>query len=493
MGDISRRFFLGGVAALTAGAARSEAPLTSPRPVPRLNTISRQAAGNIGDLIAQAQLSGKVGCVVANAQTGEVLGSHNPLLPLPPASVAKAVTAVYGLDALGAEHRFTTRLIASGPLANGRLDGDLVLAGGGDPELDTNALGDMARELKAAGLREVTGRFLVYAGALPYQKMIDPDQPDHLGYNPSVSGVNLNFNRVHFQWTKSGAGWAVSMDARTDRFRPDVTMARMRVVNRSSPVYTYDQEGDIDSWTVASGALGNNGSRWLPVRRPDLYAGEVFQTLARAHGIVLKPAESVARLPGGTVLVEHRSAQLADITRGMLLHSTNLTAEAIGLSASIARGESPRSLEASAKEMNRWMQRGLGAKRPQLTDHSGLSDDSRITARDMTEMLTRLGAGSALHGLMKVVEPLDAKGNGAPGYSIRAKTGTLNFVSSLAGYITLERGPPLAFAIFTGDIPARDAIAREDRERPDGARAWNRRSRWLQKMLIQRWAEIYSI
>ena len=129
------------------------------------------------------------------------------------------------------------------------------------------------------GLKEVRGAFQVYDGALPNLDEIDETQLDQLGYNPAMSGLNLNFNRVHFEWKTQGGNYSVTMDARSDKYRPDVTMARMQIVNRAAPLYTYTDGGNVDQWTVAKGALGNGGSRWLPVRYPALYAGEVFATL----------------------------------------------------------------------------------------------------------------------------------------------------------------------------------------------------------------------
>ncbi|MCP5036601.1 MAG: D-alanyl-D-alanine carboxypeptidase/D-alanyl-D-alanine-endopeptidase [Rhodobacteraceae bacterium] len=479
---------------MAAGQLWANAPLTSIRPVPRAREVTRAVARPVESLIARADLGGKLGYVVADARTGKVLETKNPLLPLPPASVAKAVTAAYGLETLGADYHFRTRLIATGPLEGGRLNGDLVLIGGGDPVMDTNDLADMARSLKAAGVNEVTGKFKVFAGALPYQRQIDKEQPDHLGYNPSVSGVNLNFNRVYFQWKRAASGYNVTMDARSDKYRPEVAISRMQVVERDMPVYTYRQDGDIDHWTVARGALGDAGSRWLPVRRPDIYAGEVFQSLARSHGIRLSPPVEVNRSPGGTVLVEHRSASLSAITKLMLKYSTNLTAEVIGLTASSARGHSPRSLSSSARMMNSWMKESLGTKHAKMADHSGLSDASRLSAIDMVKALVQTGSGGQLHGLMKEVVPVDEAGRQSPNaaHSIRAKTGTLNFVSSLAGYETTQSGRPLVFAIFTADMERRGAIKRSDRERPEGARGWSRSSRWLQHQLLNRWADLYD-
>ena len=109
-----------------------------------------------------------VAVAVADAATGEILESSNPALVLPPASVTKAVTAVYALETLGGAHRFTTRIVATGPVVDGKVQGDLVLEGGGDPGLDTDALGDMARQLKAAGVSGVTGGFKVCSTCLLY-------------------------------------------------------------------------------------------------------------------------------------------------------------------------------------------------------------------------------------------------------------------------------------------------------------------------------------
>ncbi len=75
---------------------------------------------------------------------------------------------------------------------------------------------------------------------------------------------------------------------------------------------------------------------------------------------------------------------------------------------------------------------------------------------------------------------------------VRAKTGTLNFVSGLAGYMTAKDGTELAFAIFVADTRAREKIKRNDRDRPQGARGWNKRAKVLQQRLIERWGAVYG-
>lgn len=499
-GKISRRALLGGLAAAGLGqsafAQSALAPLTSLRPTPRGSDLLKTYQPPLSELVVQSGIKGKVSAQVADVKTGLVLESHNPLRRLPPASVAKALTACYALDVLGPGYHFETRVLAAGPITDGRLDGDLILAGGGDPTLDTNALADMARRLREeAGLTEVTGKFLIWDGALPSLFGIDKDQPDQVGYNPGVSGLNLNFNRVHFEWKRSGDGYRVTMDARSDTLRPEVRTARMRIEPRKHPIYTYSDAGSYDNWTVARGALGKNGSRWLPVRKPALYAAEVFQTLARANGIALKSGEKIDVLPAdATALVTHQSKSLRIVLRDMLRYSTNITAECVGMTATKARVGTVTSLSTSAKAMNTWASETLGMLSPAFVDHSGLGDDSRISARDMVIALIAARKAMGIKPLLRAhpMRTEDRKVIEDHPVKVHAKTGTLNFVSGLGGFIDLPDGTELAFACFSADLPRRDALTRAERERPPGGKSYATQARRLQQRMLARWGLVYS-
>lgn len=485
-----------------ASGALANAPARSLRPVLRpggggatAQVAAKAAVPEAEALIQAAGLgAGRVGFAVADAKTGLMLEAHDGDLGQPPASVTKTVTALYALDALGAGYRFVTDLIATGPVVNGVLKGDLVLSGGGDPTLDTDALADMARRLKAAGVRRVAGVFKVWGGALPQLHEIDRNQPDHVGYNPAISGIALNFNRVHFEWKRGGNGWVTAMDARSKRYRPVVSMATMRIVNRDLPVYTYQEKNGTDRWTVASKALGKGGSRWLPVRQPEIYAGEVFRALAGAQGITLGRPRLARARPGGTALVQQASVELREVLRDMLKYSNNLTAEMVGLAASRARGGKPGSLKASAQVMNRWAVQTLGMRDARLVDHSGLGEDSRLTAADLTQALVRAHTEGTLKPILKKIAMRHDNGKVNKSHPIKvfAKTGTLNFVSCLAGYMVAPDGTEMAFAIFAADQKARAQIKRGDRERPRGARGWNKRAKKLQQKLIERWGALYG-
>ena len=488
---ISRRGMLAGLLAGVAGPVWGEAAGFAPgspdwpRPVQRPVRLSASEK-----LVEAARLGGVTGFVVADVATGEVLEAFGETVALPPASVSKAVTAVFALERLGPAHRFATQVMAVGTIADGVLDGDLLLVGGGDPTLDTDHLGDLVAALAATGLRQVTGRFVAVTGALPALDRIAADQPDHVGYNPGVSGLNLNFNRVHFEWRRAQDDWAIAMDARAERFVPPVKMARMAVVVREAPLFTLAVSPGVEDWTVARGALGQDGSRWLPVRQPGVYVAEVFQTLARAQGIDLPRAEVVAQVTDGARrLVEHRSAPLTEVLRDMLRFSTNLTAEAVGLASSEAG-----TLHGSGAVMTGWAARRLGIA-ARFVDHSGLEGDSRVTALDMMRALRTADRGGVpLRGLLRNMGVRDDKNRVIEGHpaKVRAKSGTLNFVSGLAGFIEPQSRRDLCFAVFSADVPRREALALAYRDDPEGGQAWTKRARALQSQLVRRWAEAYG-
>lgn len=497
MTEVTRRWVVSALLAGVALPACANAPSRSPVP-PTRPTGTAAAAGRAAaapeELIQAARLGGRVAFAVAEASSGRILEAHDPDLGQPPASVVKAVTSVYALETLGESFRFGTRLVATGPVSGGQVAGDLLLVGGGDPTLGTDGLADMAADLRARGITSVSGRFLVHGGALPSVGRIDRNQPDHVAYNPAISGLNLNFNRVQFRWRRAGGSHEVIMEAPDARHNVRVGMAEMSVANRQVPVYTYADTGASDRWTVARAALGDGGSRWLPVRHPELYAGDVFRSLARAQGITLPPPQlAPAGAVAGSTLVERSSAPLRTILSDMMRFSTNLTAEVVGLAAGQRRG-GVNSLAQSGQRMTDWAVQRFGIAGARLVDHSGLGDASRLSPAQMVRLLCAQGTEANLRGLMRDHPMRDRQGNPMPNHPVQvnAKTGTLNFVSGLAGYVSKSSGPDLAFAIFTADEATRSRIAGDDRERPAGGSEWAGRSRRLQQQLIERWAAVYS-
>jgi len=501
---LSRRRLLGGIAGgLAVGLAApalAVAPASSPRPPARplmpgaAQLRPAAAVPSLEGLIDAARLGGQTGVMALDLASGTVLEAHAADIALPPASVAKAPTALYALFALGLEHRFATRVLASGgSIDGGVLRGDLILQGGGDPVLQTAELARLAQRLIELGLRRVEGRLLVDDTALPSILAIAGDQPVQAGYNPAVAGLNLNFNRVHFGWQNAAGGLNLSMDARSQREVPPVSVIGVEAVARQNPIYTHSNAGAREMWTVARPALTGTGSRWLPVRRPALYAGDVLRALLAVRGCTV-PAPQATTAAGGAILAEHRSAPLPEVMREMLQFSTNITAEAAGLAASRRQNAQVGTLPQSGAQMGQWIAARYGVQGMRFVDHSGLNVDSRVSAGAMARFLVAAGREGVLPDMLREHTMRDAQGREVRNHPVRvrAKTGTLYFASGLGGYARTPGGRDIAFAIFSADVDRRARLSGTDSERPAGSREWAQRARGLQQALIERWAAVHS-
>ena len=470
MSGLSRR------ALMAAGAAWLAAP-----------AVARAAAPEpLAGILAASGLGELTGFALADLGTGRIVEAHLQDVLLPPASVAKIVTALYAREALGSDYRFRTRVLGSGPVEAGVLRGDLVLEGGGDPVIDTDALALLAEALRAGGLREVTGRFVVAGGALPAVAMIDAGQPDDAAYNPTISGMNLNFNRVFLAWSPGSSGPALRFSAPGEAHEVPVDLVEGELVAAGPPRLRSEPGREV--WELPRDGMRGSGSVWLPVRTPPAYAGEVFRGLA---GVELPPAEVALAAPGAAMAL-HESPALEAMVRDMLKYSTNLTAETIGLRAGQVRGVAPQDLASSAAAMSAWARGRLGLVRSEFVNHSGLSDRTRVAAGEMVGLLGR-AVELGLPGLLKERPILDARRKPVeiPGVSVVSKTGTMDFVSGLAGYIDGPRR--LAFAIFAADPARRARIRPEERANPPGAAAWATRARAQEQALLRRWAGLYAV
>ena len=116
-------------AALSAGAARAAGPKDVPAPKLRPDTVPPTPKQPYEKMIEQARLDGKTSFLVMDANSGEVLQEHQSHSGLPPASVVKALTALYAMDVLGGDHVFETKVFGTGYLDGEVLNGDLILVG----------------------------------------------------------------------------------------------------------------------------------------------------------------------------------------------------------------------------------------------------------------------------------------------------------------------------------------------------------------------------
>lgn len=500
---ISRRMLIGaGFAALAWGAQAVEiarAPVPAPRPA-EIAQLGLPQPVSGAHLKARFGHSGVAGWMLVDLESGAVLEAYKPDEGFAPASVAKLPTALYALETLGAAHRFETRLLATGPVKNEVLQGDLILAGGHDPELDTDALVPLLLAAQKYGFRKITGRFLVDGGGAVRIPSIDANQAVDSGYSPAISGLNLNFNRVRLRWQGRRGMGKITLTAKAERLDPAVSRIKVEPV-KAGPTYRHMTREGGEIWQIARRAFAKRkGERWLPVKEPELYAGDVLRGLAKTYGIAL-PAPELGTAPeDARELARVESRELTPILRDMLKYSTNLTAEVVGVAASRAVGIEPASLSDSAALMSIWaspeaVEQGEAAA-PLATrfyNHSGLSAESRVTPRRMIALLRKAAAAGApgvphvrLSGpAAALLKPHNvAAEEMALDYErldVVAKTGTMDFIRGLSGYIATPGGRRLAFAIFSNDLPRRRSKNR------GGDRRWMGRAKGFERALIRNW------
>ncbi len=494
---IGRRGLMVGAGALALSAAlpsvAEAGQVVRPALRPELRPVLPGDSGPPGlqAILERLPSGARGGAVVIEAASGRVLEAQGETIELPPGSMQKTITSLYALDRLGAGRRLDTRVLGSAPVGGGGvLEGDLWLVGGGDPTLDTDRLGDLVARLRASGLRKVTGRCFYDASVLPNVPRIAADQPEDAGYNPGLAGLLLNYDRVYFKWTRDAG--TLEMLAQGVRYRAPVHVATMQVVSRDQPVFERADKGGVEVWTVSKRALQRAGARWLPVRHVAPYVADVFRGLCAEHGIALPSAQASVAPSGAVELVADQSATALRHPEGNAeifhqRHCRDPGAFVLGCIAALRPRRSAMELWATSRL-------GLSAK---FVDHSGLGAAARVAPLDLARAL-RAGdaspSGAALRGLMKAGPLLDSQGRRHHHYGvmIHAKSGTLNFVSGLTGFIDPPNGRRMIFAIrVRGSGAARQG-------RPVAVRAaagddfWLRQAHMVQADLVRRWAQVYG-
>jgi len=452
---------------------------------------------------------GRFGFALVDIDSGEIVDSRNEDSLFIPASLAKIPTSIATMKVHGPGAQFATRLRIDGTVENGVLDGDLWLVGGGDPTLETADLVSLASQMQAAGISVVSGRFLYFTGALPNSHWLDKTQPWQAPYNPSMSGLNLNYNRVQFRWARENGYLRVRGAAVSDGRVMRAPSVQFRVTQDGPEMRHETSEDGIETWTMRQSLLSGKGQRWLPVRKPGAFTAGVFQEVCAEFGITLPPAQRARTAPKGREIARHVSETTYEMLYGLLKYSNNLTAEALGASAGYASGKTPRTISEAAGLTTRLIVDevgGVGGKGWNgfgIENHSGLSVRSRATPRQLAYMLRTASAkwGDRYLALYtnKSMTPERMglpPGTLPPKHFILGKTGTMHFVRGLAGYMEAG-GRKMAYAIMANEDTSREIL--NSRFTPYGdvtppeARNWSRRAKAFEREILKDWVLRYSL
>ncbi len=447
---------------------------------------------------AQFGLAGSdFGYLVVDVADGQVVAELNADQSFIPASVAKIPTTAAALEILGDSYHFDTTIHTEGEVVDGVLGGALTIRGGGDPLLSGDDLKSIAHDIARSGIKKVAGGFHYDATAFVETPQINPHQPEAAGYNPGVSPLSVNFNRVRLKWWNGGDGLSGEASAVSDNLTLPLDAIRIAAADKALPGrFVRDGRPSEDSWLL-SPKLAQKGEDWLPVGNPGLVTARMLRALAAEEGVTLPEPTPRAVGAGAKEIARHQGIALVDIVRQVLRHSNNMAAELVGLAASraLAKTERPLDLGESAGTLSTWW-------RGQLTDvnwdgfslenHSGLSSQSRATPRQLVAILVYAAERTRGVTFHDVLRAASWKAPNGKTVRIRAKTGTIAYGRGLAGYIDAADGRRLAFAVFFNDLKRRAEIdaafdPKADGDQPEW-RPWRSRALKLEEMLLNGWA-----
>jgi D-alanyl-D-alanine carboxypeptidase/D-alanyl-D-alanine-endopeptidase (penicillin-binding protein 4) len=476
------------VAAMAAPAVARARPKHPKQPAPPKQETVLSDSARIESAGFAAQ---DVGYLVVDLSDKRVLAESNPDQLFIPASVSKLATIIPALEVLGSDHRFTTTIEAQGNVAEGVLTGSLILKGGGDPSLTGDDLQTMAKQLAGSGIKRVDGTFAYDATATINLPFISAMQPEAADYNCGVSALSVNYNRIHLEWHPDGTDRIITATAVSDNLKLPLNDVSLSFASDKLPgPYLRTGPAGEDRWQLSAN-LPAKGEVWLPLADPAPIAADIFRSTAGTVGVVLPPAAPGVAAADVRTLVTHESRPLSDIARYVLRYSNNLSTELIGLATSKALTGQRLPLEDSAAALVTWWRQHVPAANWTglvLGNHSGLSSESRTTPRQIVAMLEEASGQSAVdfHDLLHQIGWKGVKG------SAYVKTGTMEYVRGLAGYIDTAAGHRLVFALFFNDPAKRAALTAAFDPRivaiDARSRIWRNRAIELERKLTSGWS-----
>jgi D-alanyl-D-alanine carboxypeptidase/D-alanyl-D-alanine-endopeptidase (penicillin-binding protein 4) len=452
--------------------------------------VKPMAAGAVDTATLTAQIDAHIGqprfaaadwgISVVSLDSGRTVYAHHADQLLQPASTAKLFTAAASLATLGPDYRIPTRLLASGSLRDGRLEGRLILYGMGDPTLGATAnrlwAEQLAKQLATRGVRYVHGDLIAddrYFSGPPFGSGWEAGDLQSWFAVPS-SALSVQENVVDLMVVP---GRTAGMPARLAFDPADAEFPLLGQLTTSAP----KTRGDINLYRApgesALHVFGSVPAHAAPARfrlalpDPALLAAKRLRQALAGQGIHIDGRLQVRHWPDGDAMPMHArivgevlSPPLLDILQQGLKRSQNLYLQnlllSVGAREQATAADDPPGFASTESYGIRALHRlleniGIPPSASQIVEGAGLSRRNLVTPRAMVRLLTYLAAqpyGAPLQAALPLAG-VDGtllgrmRGTAAAG-NVHAKTGSMAYVHCLAGYVTTATGERLAFAIM---------------------------------------------
>jgi D-alanyl-D-alanine carboxypeptidase/D-alanyl-D-alanine-endopeptidase (penicillin-binding protein 4) len=409
---------------------------------------------------------------VVSAATGEVLYERNASTLLTPASTLKLFTSAAALATLGRGYSFRT-LVSTDDTSSGIaiVDGNVFLEGFGDPYLISDDLKNLAAYLSKRGLREVKGNvvgdesFFDHASAC-----INEKGKDYSSIRlPHLSSLTVDMNLLTMTLSparKKGAKVAVGFPGGGSFFkvvnRTSCVNARVRYRPSVKAVWT---DGGCTITINGRMAIGSRSRVYnIPVRCPAWYAAALFRKYLQDEGVVVDGDARVGTAPRGNRQLAENNDPIVAVLTAMDKESDNFAAEMVLRALGAENDYPPGTATKGIKAINDFLDDiGVPPTSHRIYDGSGRSHQNAVSADAFVELLrymysrrdlfyafySTLPSAGVDGTLRNRMSGTDAAGN------LRAKTGTLNGVTSLAGYVKSADDELLIFSITSQDFSSR--------------------------------------
>lgn len=395
--------------------------------------------------------------IVRDAATGESLIELNPDVARTPASVMKILPTFAALDVLGPAYTWKTRALADGPISKGVLEGNLYLKGGGDPLMTIERWWRFVTDLRQTGLHTITGDVVVDEELFAPldERPGDFDGRPWRTYNVLPHPLLVNLQSAEFIVRPNDETGAI--DVAVDPLPANLEVEnRLRAVDarcsgRNRTFAVTSPAGSPDK-VIVSGTVSTRCPRQSyrrVIMSPAEFAYGTFRRLWEQQGGTIEGGLLRAPTPpGARQLLSQESLTLGEIVRVTNKYSSNVMARTLVLTLDAERGNIPATVEGGKAAIEEWLAgRGLEFEELVIGNGSGLSRVARIAgdslartlqaawkSRFAPEFLATLPLGGLDGTLRQRFERVKDPSR------IRMKTGTLNGVSSIAGYVTGDSG-----------------------------------------------------
>ncbi|HHR6052961.1 TPA: serine-type D-Ala-D-Ala carboxypeptidase [Providencia alcalifaciens] len=408
------------------------------------------------------------------ALVAQKVGSNTPLIDYNaqqmalPASTQKVVTALAALLQLGPDYRFVTNFETNGKLNNNTLSGDLVIRFSGDPTLTRQQIRNMVNALKQIGIHKVDGDLIVdisvFASHDKAPGWVWNDMTQCFSAPPAAAIIDRNCFSVSLYPSDKAGEMAY---IKTASFYPVNMFSEVKTLAKGSPEARYCEldvvPGELNRYTL-TGCLTQR-SEPLPlafaVQNGASYSGAIVKNELQVAGIELSGAvkKRTQPTPQSQVLVKTESKPLHDLLKIMLKKSDNMIADTVFRTIGRDYYGVPGTWRSGSDAVRQVLKQkaGIDLGNTVMVDGSGLSRHNLITPATMMQVLQFIAKNDqqldyismlplAGHdGTLRYRGGLDEAGvNG----KVSAKTGALQGVYNLAGFITTASGEKVAFVQF---------------------------------------------